>query len=632
MKIAILAPVPVPYERGAVEQLWWNLARHFNERTRHQAEFLKLPCDREDVRAIVRGYQAFGELDLGGFDAVISGQPAAWMARHARHSLCFLGPWMGAADDLERAATMPEIAGHAGLASLVAYMRRYRGTQSAVAEFFARWSEIAAPGNAPDSAFDVNGRLTGAAVRWLDEIALGAGRIARYAAVGGLAAEQDLFPDGAAVAIVNPPAEGETSLEDPGWSELANTLLATPAPATPRRRASRKLLLASTFGIHPPRHGGQSRIYHLYRALAPEFETVIVSVRTSGEPAFEGEIAPGVREVRVPLSPEHERRALEMAAATGTSVIDVTMPELHALTPELGRTLEREAEGAIAAIASHPYLFPALVPLGLPLWYEAHNLELDLKRTLFADRPGSEHLVAAVDAVEGAAARGAEWILCSSPDDARTLVERYGADARRILDVPNGTDASRIAFTSDAERERLRARLGLEGTPAAALFMGSGHWPNLRAAQRVFEFAAALPQLAFVVMGGVGYNFDPRRIPQNVLLLGEVDEVTRNLCLQACDVALNPMEHGSGTNLKMLDFFAAGLPAISTERGARGLRLEDQRECLVRSIEDFPAAIEEVVGSGREMARQRAESARSLVEREFDWDAIATRLKARLPA
>jgi glycosyltransferase involved in cell wall biosynthesis len=643
MRIAILAPVPVPYERGAAERLWWGLARHLNERTRHQAEFLKLPCAAGDARHVVRAYQAFHELDLSGFDAVISGQHAAWMARHPRHACWFLGP-LGPAGDLEAAGRMPETAGHAGLSSLVAYLRRYRGAASAVPEFFARWSELAALGNAPEGAFDLAGPLAGAAIGWLDEIALGPGRIARIAAVSVRASRHGLLR-GAEVVVAAPPADAAVEGPDEdtpwldeapargagaSWERVVDTLLAEPARGAPASSGRRKLLLGVTFGIHPPRHGGQSRIYHLFRALAPDFETVIVSLCGAGEPAFEGEIAPGVREVRVPLSREHERAASERASAVGASVVDVTMPELHGLTPGLAQALAREAEGACAAVASHPFLYPALSRLGLPLWYEAQDFELELKGALFSGREGGQPLIDSVRAVEGETARAAEVILCASPEDARQLVEVYGVDPARILDVPNGTDAGRIVFTQGEARRQLRVRLGLEGVPPIAMFMGSGHWPNVEAGKRVLEFAAALPHVAFLLMGSVAYAFDPAQVPPGVLLLGEVDDVTRNLCLQSCDVALNPMEHGSGTNLKMLDFFAAGLPAVSTERGARGLRLADERECLVRPIAGFAAAIEEVVGAGRSEAEARARRARELVEREFDWDAIARRVKPRL--
>ncbi|MFN7173813.1 MAG: MlaD family protein, partial [Thermaurantiacus tibetensis] len=37
--------------------------------------------------------------------------------------------------------------------------------------------------------------------------------------------------------------------------------------------------------------------------------------------------------------------------------------------------------------------------------------------------------------------------------------------------------------------------------------------------------------------------------------------------LRGADVALNPISSGSGTNLKMLEYFAAGLPVLSTPHG-----------------------------------------------------------------
>jgi len=128
----------------------------------------------------------------------------------------------------------------------------------------------------------------------------------------------------------------------------------------------------------------------------------------------------------------------------------------------------------------------------------------------------------------------------------------------------------------------------------------------------------------------VCYAFEPGAAPDNVLLLGEVDEITRNLCLQLADVALNPVEHGSGTNLKMLDFFAAGAPVVSTELGARGLGLAGETQCRIATIDAFPAAIEDVLGAGADAAARRALAARALVEREFDWQAIGGRLAPRL--
>lgn len=414
------------------------------------------------------------------------------------------------------------------------------------------------------------------------------------------------------------------------WQAVAGALLEGLPDFAPRPAAARrKLLVAATFPIFPPRHGGQARVFHLYRALAPEFETTIVSVCPAADPAFEGEIAPGVREVRIPMSPQHEMRNRELQAEVGEPITDIAMPQLHALTPGIRAALEREAADADVAVACHPYLYPLLEGLGVPIWYEAQDLEWHLKKELLAGRPRGDELVEAVLALERATVGAAELILCASPDDVEELVRLFDADRARIVEVPNGTDASRITFTRRAQRGALKARMGFAETPLA-LFVGSGHWPNIEAVRHVFEFAAAMPDVAFAVVGGVCGAFHPGEKPANVLFLHEVDDIARSVCLQASDVAVNPMRSGSGTNLKMLDYFAAGLPVITTERGSRGLRLEGENVCLLRAIEDFPAAIREVIGTGAEAADRRALAARELIERDFDWAAIARRIMPRL--
>jgi glycosyltransferase involved in cell wall biosynthesis len=242
--------------------------------------------------------------------------------------------------------------------------------------------------------------------------------------------------------------------------------------------------------------------------------------------------------------------------------------------------------------------------------------------------PGGDALLHSGAAVPRACSEAAEIILCVSDDDARHFVEEFGVPREKLATLPNGTDTGRIPFATRDERAALKARMGL-GAPLA-FFMGSGHWPNIEAVRRIFEYAAELPHVAFLVMGSVCYAFDPQLKPDNVLFLGEVDDVTRNLCLHACDMALNPMEHGSGTNIKMLDYFAAGLPVVSTERGARGLDLDGEAYCLVREVARFPEAMQELLADGGASASARAIEARAMVESRYDWHAIVAALKPRL--
>lgn len=787
MKIAIVAPCPIPYMVGGAEKLWWGLAEHFNERTSHQAEIIKLPSPEHDLASLMRSYESFSTLELGAFDIVISGKYPAWIVSHPRHVCYMLHRLRGLYDCYPGVPELSsELAAHPAVRALREFMRRYGGARTALPEFFGRWNELMV-GAKPPGLVDFPGPLARELVHWLDEIALSTSAITRYAAISATVAKRPgYFPEGVEVAVAHPPPHrerepgsrfehfytvsrldgpkrvgliveamrrvktdlpllvGGTGPEEPRlrelaagdarirftgfesdaqvderyrnalavpfvpwqedygfiaveamqcgkpvittadsggpcelveggvngivceadpaslaaamqrladdrvlaqsmgrngieraarvtWQVVADALLADAAPKRAAKGPRRKLVVASTFPIFPPRHGGQMRTLHLFRAMAPEFETVVVSLGRSNEPPLDAEIAPGVREVRVPMSPEHERRERKIEAEMGTPVTDVVMPDLHALTPRLREILERESRDACAVVASHPYLYPLLKTLGKPVWYEAQDFELHMKTALFEKLPSGRALIDVVREVEGACATGADLILCASPDDADELVKVYGAKRDRIVEAPNGTDALRIAFTAEQEREALKERMGIAGSPLA-YFMGSGHWPNIEAVKRIFEFAIDLPHIVFMVVGSVCYAFDPRLKPGNVLFMGEVDEVTRNLCLQACDVALNPMEHGSGTNLKMFDYFAAGLPVITTAQGSRGLRLAGEDACLVREVEDFPAAIAQVLGAGAAAAAARALAARELVERDFDWSAIVARIMPRLLA
>ena len=135
-----------------------------------------------------------------------------------------------------------------------------------------------------------------------------------------------------------------------------------------------------------------------------------------------------------------------------------------------------------------------------------------------------------------------------------------------------------------------------------------------------------------MVAGSVCLAFDDVAIPPNLQLLGVIDEGLKLTLLSVASVALNPMTTGSGTNLKMLDYLAAGVPVVSTAVGVRGLELDPDHHLRVAPAGRFAAAISDVVAEPEAEATRRATGARAYVAERFDWERVVDDLVSVIEA
>jgi glycosyltransferase involved in cell wall biosynthesis len=87
MKIAIVAPSPVPFGIGGAEKLWWGLLEFINKHTSHQCELIKIPTKETSFGELIDSYHAFYKLDLSYFDMVITTKYPAWMIQHSNHHI-----------------------------------------------------------------------------------------------------------------------------------------------------------------------------------------------------------------------------------------------------------------------------------------------------------------------------------------------------------------------------------------------------------------------------------------------------------------------------------------------------------------------------------------------------------------
>ncbi|MDK2972323.1 MAG: hypothetical protein PWP23_2078 [Candidatus Sumerlaeota bacterium] len=398
-------------------------------------------------------------------------------------------------------------------------------------------------------------------------------------------------------------------------------------------KTTQRFLMLNDYPVTPVMSGGQCRLDAVARHVARHAGPVTIVTlckHARGRHVWHGG---GLEELNVPRSRLHNALDKVLAQWMGVAADDVSALLFWRTTPAFKRVVVRERGQARALLLDHIYMANAARVLrgGVPVVYESHNVETILKRALFGAVRGGGFLVRATERAERWALRTAAFTSCVSEEDARAFREKLGADGTRLLLAANGVDCAERPHTAPQLRPQLRAAIGM-GSEPTLLFIGSGHPPNRDGVEFLIRNVAPLnPGCTFVVAGSVCGWFHGRRVPANVVMLGEVSMPVKEFLLQCADVALNTVFAGSGSSLKVPEYLSAGLPVISSEVGARGFAGNGAREVLVVPREKIAGAIAEYAADAS-WRREAAAAARTLAEERFDWSVTLKPLGERLSA
>jgi glycosyltransferase involved in cell wall biosynthesis len=216
--------------------------------------------------------------------------------------------------------------------------------------------------------------------------------------------------------------------------------------------------------------------------------------------------------------------------------------------------------------------------------YSAHNVELDYA----GGEPSSRLrrlLARRVGVLEEQAVRASDLVVACTETDGKRLAKLYGP-AKGLAIIANGFDEKELWGVKLPQREVLRAELGVQPEELAILFIGGPAVHNRRAVQFLEE--QLLPKMQNPVRLIIAGNCARPRRQGRVVSLGYVDRLPP--LLAAADVAVNPIESGSGSNVKLAEYLAAGLPVVSTALGLRGYEAFAHL-VTVATLDQFAAAI-----------------------------------------
>jgi 2-polyprenyl-3-methyl-5-hydroxy-6-metoxy-1,4-benzoquinol methylase/glycosyltransferase involved in cell wall biosynthesis/GT2 family glycosyltransferase len=378
--------------------------------------------------------------------------------------------------------------------------------------------------------------------------------------------------------------------------------------------------------IDPPIGGGRIRLLGLYHNLGEDLPTTYVGTYDwEGEKYRDHYLSHTLREIDVPLSKEHFNEVKKLQDRVNVkTIIDVTFPEFAHLSQDYIRAAAEWVLKSDIVIFSHPWIYP-LVKDQLNkdkqiIVYDSQNVEGYLRYNLLGEGETETDIVREVVKIEYELCHLSDIVLACSHEDSELFNKLYKIPFEKIKVVPNGVFTEKIKPVDSRQKEVIKQELDLP-QKMTAIFVASNYPPNVEAANYILNVLAPnLPDVSFLIAGGVGETVKTNQ--QNVIVTGKLTEDEKVQYLSASDIAINPMFSGSGTNIKMFDFMAAGLPIISTPAGARGIEDTTFRSIKICDPDNFAANVTLILNDVK-LIKLMSLASRQLGEEKYSFERIS---------
>jgi len=290
--------------------------------------------------------------------------------------------------------------------------------------------------------------------------------------------------------------------------------------------------------------------------------------------------------------------------------------------PALAGTVAAAAGGIRPARvhAVRAYLAPLAVAVAELVDAPWATLDLDDDDEHLLAQEGRREEAEAYGRILATFGREFRWLSLAAAADADRVAERHG--------LPTAVVPNSVAIPP-VPGGRSRRQAGR----ASLLYVGNlTYGPNAEAAELLAR--EILPRVrrllgrpvAAVLAGRYepGGRVEALATCDGVDVLGHVDDLDD--VYARADVAVVPLERGSGTRIKLLEALAAGLPVVTTAVGAAGLGAEDGRHLLIGGDADELAAAAARVLLDEQLAGELVRQGRAFVERQFSSEVVGRRL------
>lgn len=383
-----------------------------------------------------------------------------------------------------------------------------------------------------------------------------------------------------------------------------------------------KLLVLGTYAADTPIGGGKYVAHHLYRRLATRYDVTFLSLVESDKETKSVAVSPHFTNMHIPQDTEQAKIMWSEEKKIKTGLFDVIQIRYWMHNNRFIEQVKNHVKSADVIILLHPYFANLVNSLGvkIPIVYHAIDAELNQKRSILSDQ-----LIEDVKNVEKLACELSDQIWASSEYEKDIIVSTYTISKEKIRLLPHGADLTEVEFIDRESHAKIKSKEKNLNNKTIFVFTGSWHPPNLESLEFIISSLSPIDAnyLYFVVGSVKDYYFhkDPKaKVPSNVILLGPISNEEKMGVYKLSDFAINPMFSGAGTNLKMLEYMAMGLPIISTEFGVRGVKIS--KNTITCKKEQFVDHISNINKMNYYNSSSISEN-REIVMKEYDYDLIS---------
>jgi len=377
---------------------------------------------------------------------------------------------------------------------------------------------------------------------------------------------------------------------------------------------------------YPLISGGKVRAYHLIKNLARNNQITLFSYyRDEEQKKYLQELKKYCPKIylfkrRKPWSWQNLLRAF-------LTPLPFTSATYH--SPQLKAALTKELRENQYDLVHFESFYPALyLPLAKQfkvktimgnenLEYQVYNRYAD-SRKLFLLRWLLKLEVFRMRLFEEKLWREADLNLALSKEDA-AVIERL--TKKRCSVIPNGVDLKTFRKSKDYQAGKRLIFVGTliyQANNDAMQFFLNEVYPQIK---------KRIKKLKFILVSWHKPRWLEKHLSDSSLKLIEDKETPASEFLGQGDILVAAIRLASGTNIKVLEAMACGLPVVTTSLGIEGIRAKDGKELIVRdNPQEFAHEVVKLLGD-KSRRQKLGQAGRLLVEKYYDWSAITKKLE-----